>query len=137
MNKPAKGHILQPVLQWGTSDAGGWQRWSVTCWFLYGSGHAFYHDVVGVYPGDTLVGVMKLRQHRLTMPSATTAPSWASRKWYLTVQFISEQKVATETLECYRMEQCSDHPDTAPSAVTAINRRIRTAAASYHRLTGS
>jgi hypothetical protein len=66
--EPANGSlILQPVLQWGGSDpdADGKQRtgqfWSIASWLVGGDdGSATHTPHIRVYPGDTLVGVMKL-----------------------------------------------------------------------------
>src|SRR5450432_2137008 len=52
--------ILQPVLQWGGSDAGGGQYWSIASWYVTSGGQAFYTSLVKVNPGDALIGVMKL-----------------------------------------------------------------------------
>jgi hypothetical protein len=51
--------ILQPVLQWGISQAGGGNYWSIANWYVWGqSGPAFYTDAVEVSPGDQLTGYM-------------------------------------------------------------------------------
>src|SRR5690349_1327246 len=51
--------IYQPVLQWGSSPAGGGDHWSVASWYVDGmNGPAFHSDLVDVNPGDVVVGVM-------------------------------------------------------------------------------
>ncbi len=52
--------ILQPVLQWGTSHAGGGPFWSIASWFVSGNGQAFFTPLVPVNVGDTLAGKMTL-----------------------------------------------------------------------------
>ncbi|KAH9483356.1 hypothetical protein JR316_0005462 [Psilocybe cubensis] len=52
--------ILQPVLQFGVSPAGGGNYWSVASWWLYGS-DVFATPVTPVSVGQTLVGVMTLQ----------------------------------------------------------------------------
>jgi hypothetical protein len=53
--------IYQPVLQWGTSAAGGGQKWSVGCWYADSpDGHSFYSLLVDVAPGTELTGSMSL-----------------------------------------------------------------------------
>ena len=52
--------ILQPVLQWGGSAAGGGNYWSVASWYVLKSGQAFHTTLVQVNAGDMLVGVMTL-----------------------------------------------------------------------------
>src|SRR5215831_4155454 len=50
--------ILQPVLQWGTSAAGGGNYWAVASWYVTSGGQAFHTTLVPVNAGSTLVGVM-------------------------------------------------------------------------------
>src|ERR1035438_9024047 len=51
--------IYQPVLQWGSSAAGGGNYWAVASWYADGQGgQAFYSSLVRVNPGQVLVGVM-------------------------------------------------------------------------------
>ena len=53
--------IYQPVLQWGSSAAGGGQYWAVASWYADGrTGHSFYSDLVRVNVGDNLTGIMTL-----------------------------------------------------------------------------
>src|SRR5271165_415509 len=45
--------IYQPVLQWGLSQAGGGNFWSVASWYADGqTGHSFYSNLVRVNVGD-------------------------------------------------------------------------------------
>ncbi|HWK08191.1 MAG TPA: hypothetical protein VNS58_31400 [Puia sp.] len=50
-------YILQPVLQWGGSAAGGGQYWSITNWFV-SSSLTFYGPLITVSSGTNLQGVM-------------------------------------------------------------------------------
>ena len=53
--------ILQPVLQWGVSPAGGGSYWSITNWYVNGMGGiALKGNLVQVNSGDVLRGVMTL-----------------------------------------------------------------------------
>src|SRR5262249_25417780 len=52
--------ILQPVLQWGVSAAGGGDFWSVANWYVLGNGQALHTPLVQVNVGQSLEGVMKL-----------------------------------------------------------------------------
>ncbi len=52
-------HILQPVLQWGSSGAGGGKYWSIANWYADGqNGAAVKSNVIQVAPGTVLTGVM-------------------------------------------------------------------------------
>lgn len=48
--------ILQPVLQWGVSPAGGGQYWAIAGWWVWQDGTYFYSQLATVYPGDSLRG---------------------------------------------------------------------------------
>ncbi|MBV8277450.1 MAG: hypothetical protein JO170_19625, partial [Verrucomicrobia bacterium] len=120
-NLSSSQEILQPVLQWGPSKAGGGENWAVTCWYIDPSGHAFHQELISVNEGDILVGVILL-----TGLSGGTfnydclfegAGLGAAR---ITVLNIPEQNVAYETLECYGIQTCVDYPDTYLTAMKSI-----------------
>lgn len=109
-NGGANFGILQPVLQWGPSAAGGGAYWSVASWYVTEGGQAFHTTLVRVSSGDALVGVMTL-----------TGSSGGSFDYVsqfagiagtlLTMQGIAELTWCNETLEAYSVAQCSDYPD--------------------------
>eukprot|EP01125_Pyxidicula_operculata_P005103 TRINITY_DN1867_c0_g1_i2.p1 TRINITY_DN1867_c0_g1~~TRINITY_DN1867_c0_g1_i2.p1 ORF type:complete len:275 (+),score=31.09 TRINITY_DN1867_c0_g1_i2:32-856(+) len=49
--------IVQPVLQYGPSQAGGGSYWAIASWYV-GMGNAVFGNLVQVQPGDTIYGVM-------------------------------------------------------------------------------
>ena len=113
--------IYQPVLQWGQSAAGGGNHWSVASWYVDGQGgQAFHTNLVGVNPGDVLIGVM-----RLTGQSASgfnyNCEFQGIANTSLPVQNIQELFWCIETLECYGITKCSDYPATNKTAMAAIN----------------
>jgi hypothetical protein len=112
--------ILQPVLQWGASAAGGGPYWSVASWYVLGSGEAFHTDLVQVNAGDELLGVMQLTDQ------ATGGFSYASEfqgipGTTLPVQDVAELVWCNETLEAYDITACSDYPDTDLTAMRNIS----------------
>jgi hypothetical protein len=111
--------ILQPVLQWGPSAAGGGAFWSVASWYVTSSGPAFHTPLIPVNAGDQLVGVMTLTGQagnsfdyncELQGIAGTSLP----------VQNIAELLWCSETLEAYQVNQCSDYPDTLLTTFGAI-----------------
>jgi hypothetical protein len=118
MDHPS-GDIFQPVLQWGKSNAGGGNFWAVACWFIDDSGNAFYHDPVPVSSGQTLTGVMTLTAQSGSLFSYDCFFQGISGT-DLTIQNIGQLFDASETLECYRLEQASDYPNSIATAMTAI-----------------
>jgi hypothetical protein len=55
---PSSTHIIQPVLQWGTSPAGGGNKWSIASWYVDNMGNATHSSLIDVLPGELLLGGM-------------------------------------------------------------------------------
>jgi hypothetical protein len=117
--------ILQPVLQWGSSQAGGGSFWSITNWFVGSDGTAMFGPLITVNTGDNLQGIMEL--------TAQAGANFSYRSSFagfpttdLLVTDIDELTWANETLECYGLTQFSDYPDTAMTAFTAIEIKVGT-----------
>uniref|UniRef100_A0A8H7XRS0 Uncharacterized protein n=1 Tax=Psilocybe cubensis TaxID=181762 RepID=A0A8H7XRS0_PSICU len=53
--------VIQPVLQFGTTPAGGGDYWAIASWFVVGS-DVFYTPLTQVSPGRSLTGVITLQQ---------------------------------------------------------------------------
>jgi hypothetical protein len=112
--------IYQPVLQWGSSAAGGGEFWSVASWYVDGpGGFAFHSNLTRVAPGDVLTGVMTL---------SGSSPAGSSYDCSFTglpdsglpVTDIEELTWCVQTLECYSITGCSDYPDVARTAMAGI-----------------
>jgi hypothetical protein len=124
--------ILQPVLQWGASPAGGGNFWSITNWFVDGQGGlAIFanNPLVRVNQGDVLQGIMTLTSQ--SGKSFSYLSSFAGFPSVdLTVTDIDELQWACETLECYGatsttpLTQCSDYPNTVFTAVYDIELKV-------------
>jgi len=98
--------ILQPVLQWGSSPAGGGAFWAIASWWVTSSGQALYSTLNQVNVGDSLTGTM----------TSTGSGSWTivttdnNNPTTLNVQNIAPQQMATVTLESYSISNCNDYP---------------------------
>lgn len=117
--EPASGQaILQPVLQYGPSRAGGGEYWSIASWFLIGN-QVYFTDLTYVTPGTPLGGVITLigRQKR---KFSYSCDFYGYSGTNLTVQGIPQLKWATETLEVYSVDACSEFPNTAYSQMHGI-----------------
>jgi hypothetical protein len=110
--------ILQPVLQWGVSSAGGGNYWSVACWYVTGS-TAMYSPLVSVNTGQSLTGVMNMTGRTGNNYSYSCQfPGIANAS--LSVQNIPQMTQMYETLEAYSLSQCSDYPNINDTAFTGI-----------------
>lgn len=117
--------ILQPVLQWGSSPAGGGEYWAVASWYVTSGGNAYHTAAVKVSPGDVLRGVMRLTKTN-TGPGQPTTYDYSSEfqgipNTTLNIQQISELLWCNETLEAYGVTQASDYPDAAETAYRDID----------------
>jgi hypothetical protein len=111
--------ILQPVLQWGTSHAGGGPFWSIASWFVSGNGQAFFTPLVPVNVGDTLVGKMTLTGQGNGLFSYQSEFEGIAGT-NLPVQNVTELVWCNETLEAYSITACSDYPDATFTAMQSI-----------------
>lgn len=115
--------ILQPVLQWGETAAGGGPYWAIASWYVASTGHAYFTPLVPVNPGDTLIGVMELTgvsDGKYSYVSAFEGVDTTT----LVIQDISELMWCSETLEAYNIGQCSDYPASNCTAFTSIGLQI-------------
>lgn len=108
--EPAAGDaILQPVLQWGPSAAGGGTYWAVATWYLVGS-EVYYTKPVKVSPGKELHGRILLKSHSGSKYSYV-AEFTNIDKTDLAAKNADELVWATETLEVYGVTKTDDYPD--------------------------
>jgi len=112
----AGDEIIQPVLQWGPSEAGGGSYWSVASWWVTSTGSALYSTLAPCVPGDAIWGTM----------NQTSSGSWTisgsinnGNPTVLSVQNVNPQTMATVTLEAYSIISCGDYP--ADGTITFTN----------------
>ncbi|KAF7304217.1 hypothetical protein MIND_00653900 [Mycena indigotica] len=100
--------IIQPVLQYGPSAAGGGSFWGVASWYLVGNS-VFNTAVTRVSAGQTLNGVITLTsQSGSSFNYVTSFSNIAGTS--LTVTGAAQLTWATETLEAYAVTAISDYP---------------------------
>jgi hypothetical protein len=118
--------ILQPVLQWGSSAAGGGTYWAVASWYVASGGQAFHTNLVRVNVGAKLQGIMtQTGSAGALYDYSSTFKGIANTT--LPVTKIAPLHWANETLECYGLTKCSDLPAAKDTAMGAIEIRIGTA----------
>jgi hypothetical protein len=111
--------ILQPVLQWGVSAAGGGDYWSVASWYVTSRGQAFHTPLVRVSPGDLLVGEMTLAGEARGKRSYTCELRNLPRTRLL-LKNVAEMNWSTESLEAYGVTGCGDYPASQEVPFTGI-----------------
>jgi len=120
--------IIQPVLQWGDSEAGDEKYWAIASWFVAGE-TAVFSDLKGpLNNGDTIVGNMTLVSG--TQWQIVTEDSSLKLSTTLTVDTDVSEIDAFVTLEVYGITDCSDYPngsDTFSSLVLKVDDSVVTA----------
>ncbi|KAK6981634.1 hypothetical protein R3P38DRAFT_3113850 [Favolaschia claudopus] len=104
----ATAAILQPVLQYGPSAAGGGSFWAVANWYV-NYPNTFFTTPVRTSPGATLNGIITL---------TSSSASWFNYNSQFTnipgtslnISGAAELTWATETLEVYGVTAKSDYP---------------------------
>ncbi|KAJ7610713.1 hypothetical protein DFH06DRAFT_171367 [Mycena polygramma] len=103
------GAILQPVLQYGPSNAGGGPYWSLASWYVDDTGHAFFTTLVNTTAGASLNTVVTLTN---STNSSFTYTSQFSNVPGTSISITRETPlaVAAETLEAYGVTKGTDYP---------------------------
>lgn len=101
--------ILQPVLQYGSSAAGGGDYWTIASWYVTSGGQAFHTNLIRVNPGQSLIGLMS------NIGDSGDSYNYTSKfsgydQTNLVIQGIRPLHWANITLEAYAIQQCSDYP---------------------------
>lgn len=114
--------ILQPVLQFGVSSAGGGNYWAVASWYVNGA-ILYYSALSQVQPGQVLTGVMTLQGNKTTTSGTTYNYNVAFSGITSSSMTISSKDIFTytyEALEIYTTAGPSNLP-TGKTAMKSIN----------------
>jgi hypothetical protein len=99
--------IIQPVLQWGISPAGGGAYWAIASWYV--GSRAFYSPLKKVQPNDVILGKMFLNKNNTWSIQTIDKTSGASSN--MAVETDTLEPFAFVTLEVYGMTDCQDYPN--------------------------
>jgi hypothetical protein len=111
------GLIIQPVLQWGTSPAGGGDFWAIAAWSVDAGNNATVSDLLRVNPGQSVFGKML----------SNSCSSSGQCRWRITVgdgsketstNILSASAFRTAhkaVFEEYRATRCSELASTSPT----------------------
>jgi hypothetical protein len=106
-------YIIQPVLQYGSSQAGGGSYYAVTNWYGGGtSGQYFYGTLYSVSPGANLQGVIQMTGNGNNYSYTSSFVGYPSNT---TISFTDPlvMNYAFETLEAYGIQFWGDYPTLA------------------------
>lgn len=114
-------YIIQPVLQWGSSAAGGGKYWAVTNWYVTSS-DAYYGSLADVSAGATLTGVITQTAVSGSNYSYSSVFTGEPSSTSLSVSNVPQGYWLAETLESYGVSKPSTmYPANTYDAFTGIS----------------
>lgn len=102
-------YIIQPVLQWGVSAAGGGKYWAISNWFVSG-GQAYYSALQTVSSGTVLQGVLQQTSHNGTRYNYNSSFAGYSVAESLQITNVPQAWWCAETLETYSVTSSNQYP---------------------------
>jgi hypothetical protein len=106
----ANSYIIQPVLQFGPSAAGGGEFWAVTNWFV-SSKQTFYGTLKAVKTGKILQGVMTETVNTGKKFDYTSSFTGLPKDVSIKVKNVPQAFWCAETLEVYGVKKADQYPD--------------------------
>eukprot|EP01111_Echinosteliopsis_oligospora_P016475 TRINITY_DN6866_c0_g1_i1.p1 TRINITY_DN6866_c0_g1~~TRINITY_DN6866_c0_g1_i1.p1 ORF type:complete len:159 (-),score=38.05 TRINITY_DN6866_c0_g1_i1:6-482(-) len=107
MENIAADNIIQPVLQYGQSAAGGQpNQWYIGSWYV-GQNSSYHTNLTSVSPGDVLGGVMRLEADIFYIESYVNGELVQS----LSMKNLPAPDSIQVVLEAYGITSCRDYPE--------------------------
>src|SRR5664279_1548626 len=101
-------HIIQPVLQWGLSAAGGGNYWSICNWYVAGENY-YYDSLIKVNQNTTLEGIIK--RSYCSDTSFNYESSFSGYPTSLHANNLPLLEIAYEALESYGADKYDEYPE--------------------------
>jgi len=102
-------NIIQPVLQFGPSAAGGGKYWALASWYVDSNDNAFWSNLTKTAPGNTIQGNM-LKDAKTGIWNISSIDVTASTITTLNIATNTSEPYAFVTLEVYTVNNCQDYP---------------------------
>jgi len=112
--------LVQPVLQWGISHAGGGPYWAIGNWYIDTTGHASFSKLIQVQPGDVLTGIISMTRKNNSVFSYVSS-FLGYPELDMPVDGVSELVWASQALEAYQIGDCSEYPETTTTSMSSIS----------------
>jgi hypothetical protein len=112
--------ILQPVIQWGSSAAGGGAFWALASWYV--DSNYFVSKLIDISAGDVINGTIKGNK------CTSIDCNWKIVGEDVTAGTSTKLKVTDKalqfddfvTLEVYGVTACDQYPSTSPTTFTSL-----------------
>jgi hypothetical protein len=112
--------VLQPVLQYGNTPAGGGNSWAVASWWLVGA-EVYYTNPAQVKPGETVTGVMTYTGNNTSGEYGWEASFKGLANTALTISTTEVLDWAYEAMEIYQATGDSDLPPAGATTMQDID----------------
>jgi len=113
--------IIQPVLQFGTTPAGGGNYWALASWYVAEDGTAIFSTVLEVKVGDSIFGTMDEIKPSTWFISSNDTTSGKSTSITVKKANTKFEPWAVVTLEVYQVSSCDQYPSGATIPYTEID----------------
>jgi len=114
--------VLQPVLQFGFSPAGGGNYWAMASWYVSSDHGAFYTTPYECNTSDVILGTLSMMQNGTWLVSGLDITNQQSTILHFTPQDPT-YTTAYETLEAYNVNSdCQDYP--VEGSITFYNIKV-------------
>jgi hypothetical protein len=112
-------HIVQPVLQWGISPAGGGRYWAICNWYVSNNNQFFYDSLIKVSTGTELKGEIKLISLSDSLYNYNS--SFENYGPGLLVKNLPVLEAPYVTLEGFNVDNCNEFPSDEKIRMRDIN----------------
>jgi len=111
LNKEASvTNIIQPVLQFGPSAAGGSTYWAMASWYVDSNDNAYFSKLTQTSSGNIIQGNMVINNPKTTLWEISTIDMTANQATVLNIATNTTEPNAFVTLEVYTVSNCLEYP---------------------------
>jgi len=112
--------VLQPVLQYGFSAAGGGEYWTLASWFVSGSHGSFWSKLTRVETGDIIEGTNEILKNGTWVITGAVKAKGITTSFSYKPNFPAAWTYAYEALEAYTIDDCPEYPAAGVISFTDI-----------------
>jgi len=104
--------VLQPVLQWGETPAGGGQYWAMASWFVSATHGAFFSNLILVDNDNTIIGTLTILKNGTWVVTGEVVET-KKRTQFGYKPYSTDYSYVYEVLEAYYVDtECDLYPIT-------------------------
>jgi len=106
---PSVVNIIQPVLQFGPSEAGGGTYWAMASWYVDSNSNAYYSSLTRTQPAQNIQGNM-VKNMISKVWTIQTIDMTSHQMTTLNIATNTTEPWAFVTLEVYTVSSCNEYP---------------------------